>query len=302
MADISKKRTENIDGAFYVDNTCIDCDTCRWMATNIFERKNNQSAVYKQPENSEDQLHALQALISCPTASIGYTESQNTNNPKYTLEEALKSFPILVEDNVYHCGYHSKKSYGAASYFIKREDGNILIDSPRFTKSLVDKLDEMGGIKYMFLTHKDDVADHQKFHEYFGCKRIIHLDEICESIPKAEIIIDVHHPARLDENSEDRLIIIPSPGHTKGHMLLLYNKKFLFTGDHLSYSKQLNRLKASKEYCWYSWDKQIESMGKLVDYDYEWVLPGHGRRIKANKFALKEHIELCVEWMLSLKG
>jgi hypothetical protein len=80
-----------------------------------------------------------------------------------------ESFPIHVADNVYHCGFHSENSYGAASYFIQRPEGNILIDSPRYTPPLMHRLESMGGIRYMYLTHRDDVADHRKFHDRFSC-------------------------------------------------------------------------------------------------------------------------------------
>ncbi|MGB5768342.1 MAG: ferredoxin, partial [Crocosphaera sp.] len=36
MATIEKRRSENIPGNFYVDSTCIDCDTCRWMSPTVF--------------------------------------------------------------------------------------------------------------------------------------------------------------------------------------------------------------------------------------------------------------------------
>ncbi|XP_015064361.1 uncharacterized protein LOC107009532 [Solanum pennellii] len=26
------RRPQNVSGEFFVDHTCIDCDTCRWMA------------------------------------------------------------------------------------------------------------------------------------------------------------------------------------------------------------------------------------------------------------------------------
>ncbi len=28
MAHLTQRRSENIDGDFYVDRSCIDCDTC----------------------------------------------------------------------------------------------------------------------------------------------------------------------------------------------------------------------------------------------------------------------------------
>ena len=97
-------RPENVAGAFYVDDTCIDCgarghlsctspgarslllcscvlllcavsiyivcscapDTCRWMCP-VFERVNGKSAVVRQPNTTEDRAGALHALLSCPT-------------------------------------------------------------------------------------------------------------------------------------------------------------------------------------------------------------------------------------------
>ncbi|MQJ84158.1 ferredoxin, partial [Escherichia coli] len=40
------RRPENVSGEFFVDHTCIDCDTCRWMAPEIFTRMNDMSAVF----------------------------------------------------------------------------------------------------------------------------------------------------------------------------------------------------------------------------------------------------------------
>ncbi|KAL8129657.1 hypothetical protein V2J09_018812 [Rumex salicifolius] len=30
--ELRKSRPQNVAGEFYVDHTCINCDTCRWMA------------------------------------------------------------------------------------------------------------------------------------------------------------------------------------------------------------------------------------------------------------------------------
>eukprot|EP00198_Chlamydomonas_reinhardtii_P012946 XP_001702283.1 predicted protein [Chlamydomonas reinhardtii] len=60
-------RPENVAGSFFVDRTCIDCDTCRWMAPETFGRVGRQSAVVSQPTGHEARVRALQALLSCPT-------------------------------------------------------------------------------------------------------------------------------------------------------------------------------------------------------------------------------------------
>jgi ferredoxin len=290
MAHLANRRSENIDGDLYVDSTCIDCDTCRWMAPTVFDRFGQMSAVYHQPIDPQERLQAMQALLSCPTASIG------TIDKPEDIKQAQSSLPLLVAENVYHCGYHSEKSYAAASYLIQHPDGNILVDSPRFTPPLVKQIEAMGGVKYLYLTHRDDVADHHKFHEHFGCDRILHQDEITPDTQAVEHQLQGLDP--IEFTSE--LLIIPVPGHTKGHTVLLYKNKFLFSGDHLAFRRQLGHLGAFRDVCWYSWAEQVKSMQKLAEYDFEWVLPGHGRRYHANIPMMHEQMKLCVEWMKSV--
>lgn len=287
MAHLNQRHPENVSGDFYVDTTCIDCDTCRWMTPEVFYRTDEQSAVYHQPENEAERLRAMQALLSCPTASIGTVEK-----PK-DVKEAQHSFPILVAENVYHCGYHAENSYGAASYLIVRPEGNVLVDSPRFTPPLVKRLEEMGEIRYMYLTHRDDVADHQKYAEHFGCQRILHTDEISSGTRNVEIQLTGLDPVQLEPD----LLIIPAPGHTKGHTVLLYKNKFLFTGDHLAWSPSLNHLYAFPDVCWYSWPELLKSMRKLANYSFEWVLPGHGRRYHADNETMRQQMQQCIAWM-----
>ncbi|GFE68948.1 MBL fold metallo-hydrolase [Chroococcus sp. FPU101] len=287
MAKLQQRRKENISGNFYVDETCIDCDTCRWMAPEIFYEVGDQSAVYHQPSNSIEELHALQALLSCPTASIG-----TVDKPK-DIKQIQESIPILVSENVYHCGYHAENSFGAASYLIVRPEGNILVDSPRFSPPLVKKIEAMGGIKYLYLTHRDDVADHQKYREHFGCDRILHRDEINSGTKDVEIQLTGDEPYSLSRD----LLIIPVPGHTKGHTVLLYDNKYLFTGDHLAWSDAHHHLYAFKYACWYSWSELKKSMNKLAFFRFEWVLPGHGRRYHADATTMKKEMQICLDWL-----
>jgi len=287
MARIAQRRSQNISGEFYVDTTCIDCDTCRWMAPKVFHRDEGQSAVYHQPETEAERSRSMQALLACPTASIG-----TVSNPK-DIKEIQNDFPLLVAENVYHCGYHSEKSFGATSYFIRRSSGNILVDSPRFTPPLVKQLEAMGGIRYLYLTHRDDIADHQQFQAHFGCDRILHADEISNKTRDVEIQLTGFDPIELAPD----LLVIPVPGHTKGHTVLLYNNKFLFAGDHLAYSDRVGHLIAFRRHCWYSWEELQRSMEKLQSYEFEWVLPGHGRRYHTNPKTMRSQLEVCLSWM-----
>jgi glyoxylase-like metal-dependent hydrolase (beta-lactamase superfamily II)/ferredoxin len=287
MATLQQKRIENIAGNFYVDSSCIDCDTCRWVAPAIFNRQADQSAVYHQPTTDKEELEAMQALLACPTASIGTTDKPTG------IKQAQQTFPIAIQDNVYYCGYHSADSFGAASYLIQRPQGNILIDSPRYAPPLVKQIEAMGGIKYMYLTHRDDVADHQKFKEHFKCERILHQDDIQPTTQEVEIKLSGSEPVELAPDVQ----LIPVPGHSKGHTVLLYQNKFLFTGDHLAWSPYLKQLYAFQRFCWYSWSEQIKSMEKLASYSFEWVLPGHGRRYHGTIAETKQQMKQCIQWM-----
>jgi glyoxylase-like metal-dependent hydrolase (beta-lactamase superfamily II)/ferredoxin len=287
MAHLTQRRPENVAGDLYVDTTCIDCDTCRWMAPTVFHRAQGQSAVYHQPTDDRECRQALQALLACPTASIGTLE------PPADIKAVQQSFPLPVLDQVYHCGYHAQNSFGAASYLIQRPDGNVLVDSPRYAPPLVKRLEELGGVRYLYLTHRDDVADHQKFHDHFGCDRLLHEDDITQGTSGIEVPLSGTEAILFATD----LTIIPVPGHTKGHTVLLYNNQVLFSGDHLAWSTELQKLIAFRNACWYSWSKLTESMKTLLNYSFEWVLPGHGRRHHADAQTMRQELQQCIAWM-----
>lgn len=71
MASSARRRTENAAGELFVDDSCIDCDACRWIAPATFDRAGEQSRVHAQPRTIEERASALAALVACPTRSIG---------------------------------------------------------------------------------------------------------------------------------------------------------------------------------------------------------------------------------------
>jgi glyoxylase-like metal-dependent hydrolase (beta-lactamase superfamily II) len=147
-------------------------------------------------------------------------------------------------------------------------------------------------VRTMFLTHRDDIADHERFAERFGCERVMHADDGAARLG-IEKVLRGDEPATLDRD----LIAIPVPGHTRGHAVLLYCDRFLFTGDHLAWSPNRQTLIAFRNACWYSWEVQTRSMEKLREYEFEWVLPGHGRIHQESSQIMRTHLERCIEWM-----
>ena len=288
MANVEKRLTGNVPGDFFVDSTCIDCDTCRQLAPAVFTDARDASIVFRQPMNIAETRRALMALVACPTGSIGTLAPQD-------FRAGIDAFPLPIAESVYFCGFTSESSFGAWSYLILRpeaEGGNVLIDSPRFASQLIKKMSAMGGVRKMFLSHQDDVADHARFAAKFDCERIMHADDGGRKLG-IEWLIEGANEVQIDRD----LVAIPTPGHTRGHVVLLYKKQFLFTGDHLAWSTTRETLTAFRSVCWYSWEEQIRSMEKLLDYNFEWVLPGHGRIHRDSAINMRVHLERCIGWM-----
>jgi glyoxylase-like metal-dependent hydrolase (beta-lactamase superfamily II)/ferredoxin len=288
VAQLEHRLPQNVEGDFYVDDTCIDCDACRQIAPATFRDHGDQSSVGRQPSAPEDIHRALMALVACPTASIGTVSHRNAR-------AAAAAFPTNVVDNIFFCGFTSEASFGAWSYLIVRAQengGNILVDSPRFAAPLIRRLEAMGGVALMFLSHRDDIADHERFAAHFRCPRVMHEHDGAARLG-VERVTTGESAVALGPD----VVCIPTPGHTRGHQVLLYDGRALFTGDHLAWSPARETLTAFRDACWYSWPVQTRSMERLLQYRFEWVLPGHGRIHGAPAPEMHRHLERCVEWM-----
>jgi glyoxylase-like metal-dependent hydrolase (beta-lactamase superfamily II)/ferredoxin len=282
VADPKRAHPSNVPGDLFVDTTCIDCPICREAAPGIFGDAPDQAIVVRQPSTDEERLRAGVALVSCPAGSIG-------SRSKMDVAPAIELLPERIAGEVYACGFASKESYGAQSYFIRRAEGNVLVDSPRFAGPLVQKLEKLGGIRYVYLTHQDDVADHERFHRAFGAERVLHESEARGSLASVERKLEGEGPWFLAPD----LKILAVPGHTVGHTALLHRDEFLFTGDHM-YADD-GRLTASRRYNWHSWEEQLHSIEKLLGESFTWVLPGHGSRFHASRETMREELRATLE-------
>ena len=110
----------NVPGDFFVDSTCINCDTCRQISPRVFGEVNDSSFVKAQPISSAVRREALQAVLACPTGSIGCLGDDD-------VKAVTQDFPLVIEEPVFYCGYNSPKSYGSNSYFIQDPAGNWLV-------------------------------------------------------------------------------------------------------------------------------------------------------------------------------
>ena len=82
MAVPSDRYEKNVEGRFYVDESCIYCDLCRATAPTVFaeDSEHGIAFVFKQPENDFEIEAANESLEGCPTASIGDLENSGVEN------------------------------------------------------------------------------------------------------------------------------------------------------------------------------------------------------------------------------
>ena len=73
MADKENRQPENVPGKWYVDTTCVPCNSCMDEAAAVLRYSADQSHVYffKQPSTPEEESGAQRAMDICPTGSIG---------------------------------------------------------------------------------------------------------------------------------------------------------------------------------------------------------------------------------------
>ena len=204
-----------------------------------------------------------------------------------------RSFPRPIEAGspVSHCGFHAEASFGAASWLVQRPEGNVLIDSPRFSAPLVRRLEALGGVQLMVLTHRDDVADHARFADHFACERVLHAADVGHDTRSVE--------RQLEEETEllPGVHFLPTPGHTRGSACVLVDETWLFTGDTLCWSAAGRRLHAFRGACWYDWGVLQGSVAALASRPFRWVLPGHGAPVELPLGRSAAEVERLVRWM-----
>lgn len=232
----------------------------------------------RQPANAEEEMMAWRARLVCPTASV----KSETKRPR---PEGV--FPQELAPGVYRCGFNSRDSYGAHSYFVTRPGGNLLIDSPRQAKELKIFFESKGGIGDILLSHQDDVAEADKYAESFDARVWIHKDD-ARAAPYAD------EKFRQKTEIREGLLAIPIPGHTRGSAAYLLEDTYLFTGDSLAWSAERGELVAFRDACWYSWEALTESLASLAGYRFEWVLPGHGWSVRLPADEIRQRLDQLI--------
>jgi len=257
-----QRHPDNAPGDWYVDRNCIDCGASRTVAPGLIHESGGQCVFAHQPLGDAELTQAWRARLLCPTASI---RSDSALHPPPGI------FPEAMTDGVYRLGFNARSSWGAHSFLMRRAHGNVMVDAPRWASQLAATIAEWGGLSDILLTHRDDVADAERYAAHFGAEVWIHEADR-RAAPYATRVIEGREPTPIASG----LLAIPVPGHTEGSVAFLLEERCLFTGDTLSWEFETDDLRASRAVCWWSWPEQLASLARLLDHRFEWVFAGHG--------------------------
>ena len=274
MARPDQAHPDNVAGRWFVDTRCIACDSARHWAVNLVGTDSaGRSYIIRQPQTDQEEAAMWRAAAACPTKSIG--------NRRHIREpEAI--FPYQLTKGVYALGNNAMASFAAHSFLVCRSAGNLMIDSPWFSRPLAHQVDALGGVAHVLLTHRDDVADAERWMERYGARVWIDRAEAFAA-PFATDVTGLNDkesglPGGRRQATEvaPGVMSIPAPGHTEGHVVYHVDDRYLFAGDTLHWNHRRGELDVLQGQTFFSWEVLADTMDWLAKLPVEWVFPGHG--------------------------
>ena len=201
MARPDARHPDNVDGNWYADTRCIACDVARHYAPGLIAADaEGLSVVVRQPVTPEEEAAMWRAAVACPTRSIG--TAVRTPEPRDV-------FPWPLTGGVHLLGHNDRSSFGAHSYLVQRGGPNLMVDAPRWSPRLASAIEDLGGIDHVLLTHRDDVADADRYARHFDARVWIHAADAAAA-PGATDVVEGTEPVDVAPGVR----ILPARPHT----------------------------------------------------------------------------------------
>ena len=192
--------------------------------------------------------------------------------------------------------YALDSTKGNYAYLISGDE-TIMVDSgrPGQGKGILSELDSLGvkpmDVNDILLTHHDidHIGNAAMLQQATGATVWAYKEDIPYiygdvSRPGIKRFFSFIMRAKKPENIKsygsegvDHVEVISSPGHTPGHVCLLY-KDVLFAGDLVRSSKV--ELSTPPSFMNVDDNAVMESIKKLDSYSFNWVCPAHGEPVK----------------------
>ncbi|MEM8778983.1 MAG: MBL fold metallo-hydrolase [Cyanobacteria bacterium P01_G01_bin.49] len=155
----------------------------------------------------------------------------------------------------------NREILGGTSYLIVEKAGNTLVDCPFFNESNYQFLQQQGGAKWLFLTHRGGISQSLKrLQKSLACE-IVMQEQEAYLLPDLNIT-----PFEQEITLGETVTGIWTTGHSPGASCLYWNhhQGVLFTGRHLlpDNQGQITPLRLAKTFHWF---RQLQSVTQLCD-------------------------------------
>jgi glyoxylase-like metal-dependent hydrolase (beta-lactamase superfamily II) len=166
----------------------------------------------------------------------------------------------------------SPLTYGGKAFLIVGPKYNVMVDTPSCTRRVIEAVRASGGLRYIFLSHRDEIGEIEGLRRELGGAVIAHRTE-ADLVPGgADLVFDT------DFEVEPGLWVVHTPGHSPGSACLLLHRdgrKVLFTGDHVL--RKRDDIPAPLKFPWtWDWEEQLQSTVRLLELDFDFMVPSHG--------------------------
>ena len=181
--------------------------------------------------------------------------------------------PQAVWDNIFAFPPNRGTLGGTAYLIVENSLGNILIDCPAWDDANQQFLQSVGGVRWLFLSHRGGIGKTREIQENFGCEVLIQEQE-AYLLPGLRVTTFQHEftPSPLAK-------AIWTPGHSPGSSCLYYTDRggVLFSGRHLL-PNQLAEPVPLRTAKTFHWPRQLKSVQLLLDRftpeTFQYICPG----------------------------
>jgi len=168
----------------------------------------------------------------------------------------------------------NRDTLGATAYFIVEKNANILIDCPAWNDSNGEFLQEYGGVRWLFLTHRGGIS--QKIHQIqacFDCEVVIQQQE-AYLLPEIKVT-----PYQQEFKFNSSCSAFWTSGHSPGSSCVYYNAHggVLFTGRHLLPNQEIKPfpLRTAKTFHWFRQLRNVAILREVFSpHTLHYICPG----------------------------
>lgn len=186
-----------------------------------------------------------------------------SNSPDEQIEPEVpaqsRKLPRLVFETIFAFA-PNRDTMGGTAYFLIEGSGNILVDCPAFDDDELQFLQQHGGVRWLFLTHRGGIGKVRELSQQFGCEVLIQEQEAY--LLPGQVVTTFQTEFSLSAGN----VAIWTPGHSPGSSCLHHARYggVLFTGRHLLPNTKgvPVPLRIAKTF---HWPRQLRSVGQLRD-------------------------------------